>query len=266
MPGARRAPHHHVVRPQRRDVIHLLCQLAAAPDAVLGDVPAHVSTRCHALWLRVSGVENLHQRARFRVPEAKHEKVEGDVARKGHKVALRCGTVGMRAGVKPVQFGSPHTLRAASRSARAPARTRPPAPTSARGRRRCGCPPCACGACGAVSRQHPAAAAARVPAGAEVGRAHLRLAGTLRSRARIRTGCEDGRTMCRPPCGGAQSWAPHESLRASPGACSAARRDAISLPRGPGFYILFSKNKTVPSIYGTVSNHALFHDLSPWFS
>ena len=120
----------------------------------------------------------------------------------------------------------------AKQASGAPARTRPPAPTSARGRRRCGCPPCACGACGAVSRQHPAAAAARVPAGAEVGRAHLRLAGTLRSRARIRTGCEDGRTMCRPPCGGAQSWAPHESLRASPGACSAARRDAISLPRG----------------------------------
>ena len=42
--------------------------------------------------------------------EAKHEKVEGDVAREGHTVALRCGAVGMRSGVKSLQCGSPRTL------------------------------------------------------------------------------------------------------------------------------------------------------------
>jgi len=48
----------------------------------------------------------------------------------------------------------------AKQASGAPARTRPPAPTSARGRRRFGCSPCACGA---VSRQHPTASRLSAP-------------------------------------------------------------------------------------------------------
>mmetsp|Transcript_56765 Transcript_56765/g.168627 ORF Transcript_56765/g.168627 Transcript_56765/m.168627 type:complete len:237 (+) Transcript_56765:340-1050(+) len=86
--GAAEEEADHLIVPQRRDVGHLLRQLAVPPHAVLGHVGPQIRAGCDAAGARVARVGDVEQRAGARILEAELEEVERVGAMERHKIGL----------------------------------------------------------------------------------------------------------------------------------------------------------------------------------